>query len=231
LEIAVKNANTPVGVTEVASYIAPTETAPWLVALLRDWITTLMLSRGVHAVQPSKTKMRDTLAEAAKAAATLLHALRDTPTREFLELEGNLRLENHGAIERTLGAIAECAPLAAASPQISTTAGVAKKGAGKALPATARSPKTDCAVIISELWHYFHGQYPAARNTEAAKAAEAYWRASGGTTKSWGSDPHGGWSYHFNKAKSPASEKLRQEIRRHCIEHSLRHQKLSESGE
>lgn len=61
-----KNANTPASLAEVASYIAATETAPWLVALLRDWIPTLMLSRGVHAVQPSKTKMRKTLTEVAK---------------------------------------------------------------------------------------------------------------------------------------------------------------------
>ena len=72
-----------------------------------------------------------------------------------------------------------------------------------------------------------HNEYPAPRNLKAAAAAEAYWHASGGVRKRWGSDPLSSWRYHFEKAKSPATEKDRREIRRHCVEHSHEYQMLS----
>ena len=215
---------------EAAGLIASTNAPPWLATFLRDWAPSLMLDRAVHAVQPTKAKMREQLIQVANAATILQRALRDSPTKEILELEGGIRIENIGGLDDTLRAIGERATLAAASPRISATSTRAKPGSGKALPANAFSPKTFCAVIISEAWKYLHDEYPAPRNVKAAAAAEAFWRASGGITKSWGSNPLRSWSYHFKKARSPAANKLRQELRRHCVEHSHSYQTLSQSG-
>jgi hypothetical protein len=217
-------------VEEAAGLIAPTNAPPWLATLLRDWVPTLMLDRAVHNAQPTKAKMREQLTQIADAAAILQRALRDSPTKEFLELEGSVRIENIGGLDHTLRVIGERATVAAASPRISATSTMAKRGSGKALPANAFSPKTLCAVIISEVWKYLRGAYPAPRNVKAAAAAEAFWLASGGITRSWGSDPLSSWNYHFKKARSPAANELRQEVRRHCVEHSHSYQMLSQSG-
>jgi len=217
---------------EAAALIAPTNAPPWLATLLRDWVPTLMLDRAVHEAQPTKAKMREQLTQMADAAAILQRALHDSPTKEFLELEGGVQIENIGGLEHTLCTISERATLAAASPRISATSTMAKRGSGKALPAKAFSPKTLCTVIISEVWKFLRGAYPAPRNVKAAAAAaaEAFWRASGGITRSWGSDPLSSWSYHFKKARSPAANELRQEILGHCVEHSHSYQMLSQSG-
>jgi hypothetical protein len=65
---------------------------------------------------------------------------------------------------------------------------------------------------------------------KAAAAADAYWRASGGSTKSWGTDRLNSWKYHFKQVQSAATEKIRKEIRRHCVEHSNGNQLLSGTG-
>jgi hypothetical protein len=174
--------------------------------------------------------MREQLTQIADAAAILRRALHDSPAKEFLELEGGIQIENIGGLDHALCAIGKRATVAAASPRISATSTMAKRGSGKALPANAFSPKTLCAVIISEVWKYLRDEYPAPRNVKAAAAAEAFRRASGGVTRSWGSDPLRSWSYHFKKARSPAANELRQELRRHCIEHSRSYQMLNQSG-
>jgi hypothetical protein len=213
---------------EVAALIAPVDTPPWLATMLSNWAASLALDRGVNANQPTKAKMRERLTQARDAAAFLLQALQDTPTREFLEHEGFIRIDNLGGLYDTLQKISERAALAAASPQISKTSTTAKKGAGKARPANAYSPEAFCAVIISEIWKYVHNEYPAPRNPKAAAAAETYWRASGGLAKRrWGSNPLGSWRYRFEQAQSPATEKERREVRRHCVEHSHEYQMLS----
>ena len=95
-----------------------------------------------------------------------------------------------------------------------------KEGQGKALPATALHPKVFCALIISETWKFLYGKYPGSRNPKAAAAANAYWRASGGSTKGWGRTRLSGWRPHFEKVESAAAEKMRNEVRRHCVEHT-----------
>jgi hypothetical protein len=225
--MVLKSKSTPI-YAEVAAFIAPTDTPPWLATMLSNWAPSLAMDRGVHANQPTKAKMREKLIQVRDAGAFLLQALQDTPTREFLEHEGCIRMENLGGLYDTLQNISARAALAAASPQISETSTTAKKGAGKARPANAYSPETFCAVIVSEIWKYVHNEYPAPRNLKAAAAAEAYWRASGGVTKPrWGSNLLSSWRYRFEQAKSPATEKERREIRRHCVEHSHEYQMIS----
>jgi hypothetical protein len=216
----------PPKIEEVISHIAPADAPAWLAGLLCDWLPSLVQDRGVHEVQPSKATMRKSLIKVGEAAASLQQALQSAPIREFLETEGSIQIENLGGLDHTLRHIAERAALAAKSPRISNKAGIAKKGTGKALPTDAFSPEVFCAVIISEVWKYLHGEYPASSNMKAAAAAEAYWRASGPGKRGWGSDPLGKWSYHFRRAKLPVTAKTREEIRRHCIEHSHSFQRL-----
>ena len=77
---------------EVAASIAPVDQTPLLVNLLRDWASSLMLDRAVHKAQPTKAEMRKILANVADAAKTLQFALGNDSTREFLELEGSVRI-------------------------------------------------------------------------------------------------------------------------------------------
>ena len=169
------------GLAEVADLIAPTSAPPWLATLLRDWAPSIMLDRGVHALQPTKAQMRGQLAEMADAAAILVRGLSYSPAKEFLEREGGVHVENIGGLDHALRAIGNGATLAAASPAIAAATGKAKKGRGKALPSGAISPKAFCALIVAETWAHLRGDHPAPRNQQAAAAADAYWRASGGT--------------------------------------------------
>jgi hypothetical protein len=106
---------------------------PWVATLLREWGPSIMLDRAVHAAQPSKAQMRKRLIQVANAAAILREALQHDPTREFLELEGDVRIENLGGLEHTLRIIGERAKSAAASSRISTSGTAAKKGRGKSV--------------------------------------------------------------------------------------------------
>jgi hypothetical protein len=225
-----RDANLMLSFTDVASLIAPAETPPWLAPLLRNWAPSLMIDRGVHAAQPTNTKMLQVLSEVSTAATFLRRALAHAATKEFLELEGGIRIPNAGGLDHALGVIGERATLAAGSPRIAVTKKTkteAKRGRSRALPRDAILPKTFCAIIISEIWKQLHDEYPAPRNIKAAAAAEAYWRASGGVATRAGSEPLSSWRHHFKKAKLRSADRLRQEIRRHCIEHSHWSQILS----
>ena len=205
---------------EIAALIRK-DPPPWVATLLRQWGPSIMLDRAVHAAQPSKVNMRKRLIQVANAAAILRDAVQHDPTREFLELEGNVRIENLGGLEHTLRIIGERAASAAVSPRIAASGTTAKKGQGKALPAKALHPKVFCALIICEAWKFLHGKYPGSRNPKAEAAADAYWRASGGSTRGWGRTRLSGWRPHFEKVESAAAEKMRNEVRRHCVQHSL----------
>jgi hypothetical protein len=214
---------------EVALLIAPTDTPAWLSSMLSDWAPSIALDRAVHEAQPTKVEMRKRLAQIQLAAATLLHSFQHAPTKEFLEREGAIRIENFGGLEHTLRTIGERAATAAVSTTISETLAKAKKGTGKALPAISIPPKAFCALIVAEVWKHVRGNYPAMGSKEAATAAEAYWCASGGSTKSWGTQTHRSWSYHFRKARTPAAEQLRREVCRHCMENAHLQQVLSQN--
>jgi hypothetical protein len=58
--------------------------------------------------------------------------------------------------------------------------------------------------MIVEMWLYFRDSEPGPRNGSAAKAADAYWRAAGGRSSSWGDNSLHGWRPHFEKVRSTA---------------------------
>jgi hypothetical protein len=163
---------------EIARMIAGATAPPWLAVHFKRWATSLSLDRHVQAMQPTKAAMKKRLGEVSDAAVLLRRALNDTPTREFLEIAG--QLANTLALVKPLQDVAEGAKRAAASPALSREAGKTKAGPGRATPPGSFSAKTYCAALISETWAYFHNGDPPARNREAAAAADAYWRASGG---------------------------------------------------
>ena len=205
---------------EIAQLIAPSSgSPPWLPTYLRNWAPSLMIDRHVHAMQPKRSKMKRRMKEIQDAATVLLDMLGDAPTKEFLEVEGRLQIENVGGLEHVLKGISGGAKIATES-LVSQATGATKPGRGKALPRSAISPKAFCALIVAEAWAHLHGDYPAPRNQRAAAAAQALWQSVGGTTSSWGSEPLTGWSYYFTEARSEAAESLRKETRRHCVEHA-----------
>jgi hypothetical protein len=223
-EPAVKNPTMTVRCAGTAALLSPTGGPAWLPKFLADWAPGLMLQHAVFGAQPAKGKMRKRLMEVGDAAAVLQRALQDTPTRDFLEQEGGIQIENFGSLDHALRVVEERAGVAANSSGL-------KRGRGKGVPTDAITPKAYCAIVVRETWKFLRGAYPAPRNIKAAEAAEAFWRASDGPiVRSWGKDSRTAWKHHFKKAESPAMEQMRREVHRHLIEHSHLNQLLSGSG-
>jgi hypothetical protein len=212
-----KNSSVPT-VADVARLIAPHNTPTWLPEFLRAWGLQVAEDRELQEALPPKANMRNKLLDAKDAAERITGLLNDAMTMIFVQAESNTRIRNIVQFEMDLKEFARAVELAAASPMISETGGKTKKGRGRAIARTTLSPKAFCALIIAETWLFVRGRHPALRNQEAAAAAQAYWLASGGTTKGWGSDPRTGWSYHFREARSAATRSLREEVQQHCAE-------------
>jgi hypothetical protein len=201
----------------VARFVAGPDAPAWLVAHFKRWASSLEVDRFVEKKQPTKVVMKRQLAEVKDAALLLRRALSDTPTREFLEIAPQGPIEHHGVLDHLLANLAERAERASASSILSTETGKTKAGRKRAAPADASSAKLFCAALIAEAWVYFHHSDPAPRNQDAARAADAYWRASGGETNSW-TVPLNGWRPYFQQVQEPSLAALRAECRRHLIE-------------
>lgn len=212
--------NDPRTFEDIARKIAGANAPPWLAEHLRRWSPSLFLDHHVEAIQPTKSAMKGQLAAVGDAALLLGRALTDTSTREFLEISG--RIENTLALVNPLLDVAGAAERASASPALSTEAGKTRAGRGRAVPPNTFPAKVFCAALIAETWAYFHNCYPSPQNREAAAAADAYWRASGGKVTGWGDDPLTGWRPYFTKAQASATGMVRKECRRHLIEAARR---------
>lgn len=202
---------------EIADLIAPADTPSWLKEYLQNWAPSLMLDRGVWAMQPTKVEMRQRMLDVSNAASLLHDALGDASAKEFLEGAGEIRIDNIGGLQRTLQLIAERAKQAAAHSAISTKAGIAKSGRGKAAPPDTYAPKVFCALVIAEAWKFMRSKYPAPRNRIAAQATHEFWKACGGPTTGWGSDPLNAWRPYFIRARAPEAEKERVECARQLM--------------
>jgi hypothetical protein len=200
---------------DVARFIAGPDAPTWLVEHFARWSPSLMMDRSVEKMQPTRVAMKERLDEVRDAASMLQHALRHTPTREFLEIAPSGPIEYRVAFEHMLQDLVGRAERAMTSPALSTEDGKTRLGRTKAAPPGASSAKLFCAALIAETWAYFHGVDPAPRNQDAAAAAHALWRASGGETKGWGNDPLNSWRHYFEQVQAPALGKVRKECRRH----------------
>lgn len=203
---------------EVARFVAGPDAPPWLAAHFERWAPSLMLDRCIEDKQPKKSEMKKRLRKVRDAALLLQRALSDTATREFLDSTPRDRIENSGMFGHMLQDLAVRAEGVMASSALSRKDGKTRPGRTKAKLPDAISAKEYCAALIAETWAYFHGGDPLPKNQEAAGAAHALWRASGGETKGWGREPLNSWCYYFRKVQEPSVAAVRRECRRHLVE-------------
>jgi len=201
---------------EVARLIAGDTAPEWLVGYLVEWRHSLAIDIFVHEVQPTKASLRPLLLEVQRSAKYLFDALQNNSTREFLESEPLGPMPYFGALTHMLTNLADRAERAANSRALVNNAGKTKSGQGKALPPAAISPQDFCAAVVLEAWSFFHERPPSPRNSNLAKAAEAYWKAVGGPKRrSWGRKRQSSWRSQFEKVRGPAAAKIRADIRHH----------------
>ena len=201
-----------------ARLIATDRMAPWLPKHLRSWAPSLFLDRWVAEKQPTRRQMRLILQHVEDAAALLGRALGSAPVREFLEVTPHGPFTNIGHLTHDLSDLADRAAWTNDSEALATKPGVTKPGRGKAAPASAISPMTFCALMVSETWNHLHGAEPLPKNQKARAAAEALWCAAGGDAHLLGEEPLARWRHHFRLAHKADQKKLRADYRRHLVE-------------
>lgn len=166
------------------------------------------------------------LATIGEAADFLSRAIGQAGIREFLNAAGDRPMDNYTKYQLVLGEIRARAERAAKLPSLVDQSGKPKPGRGPALPEGAISPRAYCALLVAEAWSYVHGQYPPDSSTNAANAADVYWRlCGGGRGNSWGNNTLAAWRHHIKEARIKAPDGIKDEIRRH-----LEISRLSSSG-
>ena len=201
---------------EVAHLIAPNNTPIWLPAYLEWSSQGLRYDQLVEEIRQTKAKTKERLEAFQEASLLILREL-GAPVRDFLEIDPLGPIKNTSELNVGLMDLAKRAEFAAASPLISQADGTTKPGRNKAMAPGHFSAKTLCAARILDAFVHFRGSEPGPRNLEAADAAEAFWLASGGPSKSFG-NPLTGWRHHFETVKinekTLASARLRAVWRR-----------------
>lgn len=201
----------------VARLIAP-DSPGWLASLLMRWAPTIFLNYTVEKRQPTRAEMKRILNGVHQSAAFLQRALGEPAVREFLDIGDDRPLGSMVKFDEVLSELNRRAANAAKVPALVNSSGKTKAGQGKALPDSAISAQTYCALLIAETWRSFRGEYPPPQNVDAAKATEILWKLSGGDKQTWGNNPLGSWRHHFKKASKLPAEQERAEIRRHLRE-------------
>jgi hypothetical protein len=198
---------------EVATIVAGGEPPHWLAPGLERVSAKLELGRRIEAAQPTRRKMKERLKLVENAALLLEHILaaKEFETHIFLFPDSEA-IEYGAEFIADLRDVAERARKAGTS--ISSKGGNIRAWAGSGLSAQAL-----CAGAIAEAWALTHeGERPKPRNPQAAKAADALWRASGGDVKGWGDNPTG-WSHHFTKAAVPTAGNELKSLNRLLVDH------------
>jgi hypothetical protein len=161
-------------------------------------------------------EIRARLQELKQSAGLAARELHDSTIKEFLQAEERESLPPTIDLSTYLKDLRNRADACLSSSYLATKSGKTKAGRSRALPPNASTPRGFCAAIILEAWAYFHdGKYPAASNLKLAAAADEYWRACGGSIKSWGDDQLKAWRPYFVEASEPSLAKIREELRRH----------------
>ena len=150
----------------------------WLVFHFQRWSLTLATERSLGHCRPTRSKVKKNLKTIEVAAKALNAALGCIATTEFLEAGEYGRIKDFHLVRERLYDLARRAQAAENSPALSSEQGVTKPGRGKAILPGAIRPHTLCAWMIAEAWKVLHGRHPAARNKEAALAADMFWRIS-----------------------------------------------------
>jgi hypothetical protein len=178
-----------------------------------DWIGD---DRSANATLLSRVEALKRLKKVRKASDDILSALNDSVFRSFLEGPSFGRIDS--GLPRLLEDLVS--RINKSEALLVDEAGNAKAGRGKAEPPAYLSPKTACATMIAEVWHFIHGKEPGSRNQQAALAAQLLWMKTPNELpkkatnrpqieevpvddRSWGGQPLNGWRRHFEEAKGP----------------------------
>ena len=211
---------------KVARLVAGGDPPKWLAGYFKHWAGSLGLHRRLVMRQPTRSEMIELLSEMEDAVWLLSYAISNNPIREYLENSHLGPIGNAARLESDLGDLALRIAAAKDSPTLSSKKGGAKPGPGKAMPPDAPTPYVYCAAMIAEAWKFVHEDYPAARNQEAAAAADALWNlskiaygadAANDERNEWGTDKLNGWRPHFKAAlaQRPVMGNMHDEYVRH----------------
>jgi hypothetical protein len=187
---------------EVARLIAPSNTPSWLPGFLEWWSQGIRYDRMVDDIRPSKAQTVEMLTETEDALSLVLRNLNNPAIRTLIEATEK-RSPALNALIEAVKDLSKRTSSARSSPTIMGKDGKTKRGKGKPKMPDVFDAKTLCAARILELWRFLNKFEPGTKSTNAAKAAEAYWLASGGDSEGFG-DPINGWKHHFKLAKENA---------------------------
>jgi hypothetical protein len=186
---------------DVARLIAGDNYPPWLPAMLEWWAQGIRHDRMVDEYRPTTSQTVKRLSEVVEALRVLERHLSDPHIRNLLEIAG---LPNQ--IKLPIATLKDLSGRADATLSSSVLTGKdakTKRGHGKPAVPDVFDAKTLLAGRILELGRFLNKFEPGVKSTNAAAAAQAYWLASGGASKSSG-NPLNGWKHHFKLAKDNA---------------------------
>jgi len=186
---------------DIAQLITASEPPPWLPALLEWWAQGIRHDILVDQYRPSKLQTVERLLGVEQAVAVLQRELEDPSIRNLLMTAKTAK--RIGISIADLKDLSERAAIVRSSPPLIGKTGKTKRGQGKPDVPDVFSAKTLCAARILELGRFLNKFEPGVKSTNAAAAAQAYWLASGGTSRSSG-DPLNGWKHHFKLVKDNA---------------------------
>ena len=186
---------------DVARMIVPSNTPPWLPAHLEWWAQGIWHDILGDRCRPSKLQTVERLSGVEEAVAVLRRELEDPSIRNMLITAKTAKRIGISIVD--LKDLSERAAMVRSSPSLIGNTGKTKRGKGKPDVPDVFSAKTLCAARILELGRFLNKFEPGVKSTNAAEAAQAYWLASGGTSKSFG-NPLNGWKHHFKLAKDNA---------------------------
>jgi hypothetical protein len=186
---------------EVALLIAPHNTPLWLPAFLEWWAQGIRHDWWADQYRLTALQTAARLSEVLDAANIFERNFGDPNIRNLLEAaKPASRIGLPIAVFRD---IANRAEITLSSPILIGCDGKTKRGHGKPSVPDMFNAKTLLAARILELGRFLNKFEPGIKSTNAARAAQAYWLASGGSSTSFG-NPLNGWKHHFKLAKDNA---------------------------
>jgi len=201
---------------EVAEHIVR-DPPSWLRDLLSDFSFEVYSAYSIDTIWPTRTQMRDSLAETGTLAVQLSDVLKNSPMVGFLASYSDMKSEDFVRdLISSLSKLATCARQARSAPQLIEIGGELRRGPGKPRLPGEMPPRYVCSAIIAEVWAFFHGdEDPAPSNRRAWIAADKFWLSWIRQTNSWGTDPLTKWKRYFEGICEADLKPLRKEVRRH----------------
>jgi hypothetical protein len=186
---------------DVAELNVPHNCPQWLPALLEWWAQGIRHDILVDQYRLTTSQTVEELSDAIEALAVLERNLSNPNIRNLLE---TATLPNRIQLPiATLRDLSRRAEITLSSSVLVGKDGKTKRGHGKPSVPNIFDAKALLAARILELGRFLNKFEPGISSKNAAAAAQAYWLASGGTSKSFG-NPLNGWKHHFKIAKDEA---------------------------